>query len=62
LIGVPCLIFAGGVSWSRLQLNHHHPLDVMTGAALGTLIGLCFGSAVDGAKFRLRRKRRALRR
>lgn len=57
VIGVPCLIFAGGVSWSRMQLNRHRPLDVMTGAALGTLIGLCFGSAVDGAKFRLRRKR-----
>lgn len=58
LIGVPCLLFAGGVSWSRLQLNQHHPLDVLTGAALGTLIGLCFGSAVKGAKFRLRRKSR----
>jgi membrane-associated phospholipid phosphatase len=58
LIGVPCLIFAGSVSWSRLQLNQHHPLDVMTGAALGTLIGLCFGSAVKGARFRLRRIRR----
>lgn len=58
LIGAPCLIFAGSVSWSRLQLNQHHPLDVMTGAALGTLIGLCFGSAVKGAKFRLRRKYR----
>jgi len=60
LIGVPCLVFAGGVSWSRLQLNQHHPLDVMTGAALGTLIGLCFGSAVEGAKFRLRRRNRRL--
>lgn len=58
LIGVPCLIFAGSVSWSRMQLNQHHPLDVMTGAALGTLIGLCFGSAVQGAKYRMRRKKR----
>ncbi|MSU56698.1 MAG: phosphatase PAP2 family protein [Pedosphaera sp.] len=58
LIGVPCLLFAGSVSWSRMQLNQHHPLDIMTGAALGTLIGLCFGSAVPGAKFRMRRKRR----
>lgn len=55
VIGVPCLIFAGGVGWSRMQLNRHRPLDVMTGAALGTLIGLCFGSAVDGAKFKLGR-------
>ena len=62
IIGVPCLIFAGGVSWSRLQLNQHHPLDVMTGAALGTLIGVCFGSAVQGARFRLRRRKRNLAR
>lgn len=62
IVGVPCLLFAGGVSWSRMQLNRHRPLDVMTGAALGTLIGLCFGSAVDGAKFRLRRTKWNLRR
>lgn len=58
VIGVPCLLFAGCVSWSRMQLNQHHPLDVMTGAALGTLIGVCFGSAVNGAKFKLRRNKR----
>lgn len=56
VIGVPCLIFAGGVGWSRMQVNRHRPLDVMTGAALGTLIGLCFGSTVEGARFRLRKK------
>ena len=58
LIGAPCLLFAGCVSWSRMQLNQHHPLDVTTGAVLGSLIGLCFGSAVNGAKVRLRRIRR----
>lgn len=58
LIGAPCLVFAAGVSWSRLQLNQHHPLDVTTGAVLGSLIGLCFGSAVQGARFRMRRKKR----
>jgi len=57
-VGVPCLIFAGTVGWSRIQLNRHRPLDVMTGAALGTLIGLCFGSGVEGARFRLRKKQR----
>ncbi len=59
LIGAPCLLFASCVSWSRLQLNQHHPVDVTTGAVLGSVIGLCFGSAVQGAKFRMRRKRRA---
>ena len=58
LLGVPCVILAGEISWSRMQLNRHRPLDVMTGAALGTLIGLCFGSGVEGAKFRLRIKKR----
>lgn len=56
LVGGPCLIFAGMISWSRLQLNQHHPVDVMAGGAMGTLIGLCFGSAVNGAKFRFRRR------
>jgi membrane-associated phospholipid phosphatase len=60
LIGAPCLLFAGGVSWSRMQLNRHHPLDVLTGAALGTFLGLCCGSAVPGARFRLRRKKRRI--
>lgn len=58
VVGVPCLLFASGVSWSRMQLNRHRPLDVITGAALGTLIGLCFGSGVEGAKFKLRNKKR----
>lgn len=58
VVGVPCLIFAGSVGWSRMQMNRHRPLDVMTGAALGTLIGLCFGSGVEGSKFRLRKKQR----
>jgi membrane-associated phospholipid phosphatase len=57
VIGVPCLIFASSVGWSRMQLNQHRPLDVMTGAALGTFIGLCFGTAVPGAKLRMRGKK-----
>jgi membrane-associated phospholipid phosphatase len=56
VVGVPCLIFASSVSWSRMQLNRHRPLDVMTGAALGTLIGLCFGSVVEGARSKLKGK------
>ena len=62
LIGAPCLLFAGCVSWSRLQLNQHHPLDVVTGAVLGSLIGLSFGSAVPGARIRMRRRKRSLSR
>ena len=54
VVGIPCLIFAGSVSWSRMQLNQHRPLDVMTGAALGTFVGVCFGTAVPRARMRLR--------
>jgi membrane-associated phospholipid phosphatase len=59
LLSVPCAVYAGTVGWSRMQLNRHHPLDVLTGAALGGFVGLCFGGALPGARLRLRRKRRS---
>jgi membrane-associated phospholipid phosphatase len=59
LVGVPCLVYAGAVGWSRMQLNEHHPLDVLTGFALGGFVGVCFGGAVPGARWRLRRRRRS---
>jgi membrane-associated phospholipid phosphatase len=58
VLGVPCLLYASTVGWSRMQLNRHHPFDVATGAALGGFIGICFGSAVPGARWRLRRRRK----
>ena len=58
VLRLPCTIYACAVGWSRLQLNRHHPLDVLTGAALGNFIGLCF--ALPGASFRFRRKPRPL--
>lgn len=59
LLSVPCAAYAATVGWSRMQLNRHHPLDVLTGAALGGFVGLCFGGALPGSRWRLRRKRRA---
>lgn len=56
LLSVPCAAYAAAVGWSRMQLNKHHPLDVLTGAALGGFVGLCFASAVPGFRWRLRRK------
>jgi membrane-associated phospholipid phosphatase len=44
-VGVPTLIFASGVVWSRMQLNRHHPTDVLIGGALGALVGVTFGLA-----------------
>ncbi|MBC7794510.1 MAG: phosphatase PAP2 family protein [Clostridia bacterium] len=44
-VGVPAVLFAGGVAWSRMHRNYHHPTDVLVGAALGTMFGLAFGMA-----------------
>lgn len=39
--GIAALIFAGIIGLSRLYLFVHFPTDVLTGAMLGTAIGLC---------------------
>jgi len=50
-LGLPCLIFAGGVAWSRVELGRHFPSDVFVGAALGIAFGIAFGSgARSGAR------------
>ena len=44
-VAIPCLILAGGVAWSRLYLNYHHPSDVLMGGVLGSSFGWIFGVA-----------------
>jgi len=44
-LGVAALIGAGGVAWSRMVLNRHHPTDVAIGGSLGIVMGLVFGIA-----------------
>ncbi|MEZ0310811.1 MAG: phosphatase PAP2 family protein [Myxococcota bacterium] len=46
VIGIPGLVFAGGVAWSRMHRNYHHLTDVAGGAGLGVVFGLAFGVAV----------------
>ena len=46
VIGIPGLVFAGGVAWSRMHRNYHHLTDVAGGAGLGCIFGLAFGVAV----------------
>jgi membrane-associated phospholipid phosphatase len=55
-LSLPCAAYATTVSWSRMQRNDHHPIDVLTGAALGGFIGLCFAGALPGRRGRLRRR------
>jgi len=55
-LSVPGVLYAASVGWSRMQLDKHYPIDVATGAVLGTLCGLCFASTVPGSWVRLKRR------
>ncbi|MEM9227523.1 MAG: phosphatase PAP2 family protein, partial [Verrucomicrobiota bacterium] len=41
----PAYLTAGGIAWSRMQLNRHHPADILGGFGLGTFWGFVFGAA-----------------
>ncbi len=43
--GLVAYPLAGSVSWSRMQLNRHHPADIVGGIGLGLFWGVLFGSA-----------------
>jgi membrane-associated phospholipid phosphatase len=59
VVVIPGAIYAASVGWSRMQLNKHHPIDVVVGAVIGLVCGACFASTVPGSVIRLgRRKRR----
>jgi len=58
VLAIPGAVFAASVSWSRMELDKHHPIDVTVGATIGTVCGLSFASTVPGAWIRLKRKRR----
>jgi undecaprenyl-diphosphatase len=44
-VGVPALLFAAVVGWSRMALNAHYPSDVWVGMWFGIVNGLIFGLA-----------------
>jgi undecaprenyl-diphosphatase len=47
-------IYAAIVSWSRCALGVHYPSDVLTGAVLGTMIGVAVGRVSQPASEALR--------
>jgi membrane-associated phospholipid phosphatase len=51
-LGVPLVVAAGGIAWSRLFNNKHHPTDVIASILLACLIGIPLGCAAR----RLRRE------
>ena len=46
VLGVPMVMLAVGVSWSRMHLWRHHPTDVTVGSVVGLLVGLGFGLVI----------------
>jgi membrane-associated phospholipid phosphatase len=44
-LSLPALTLAGGVAWSRLYLNYHHPSDILMGCVVGSSFGVVFGAA-----------------
>jgi len=45
---IPVYLLAGSSGWSRMQLNQHHPADIIAGIGLGCFWGVLFGAAVRG--------------
>lgn len=43
--GVPLLLGASGVAWSRVYLGAHYPSDIVMGSGLGLIFGCFFGLA-----------------
>ena len=61
-VGVPCIILAVLMCWSRLYIGVHYPSDVICGAIIGALLGLImfwiFGEKDYKRKARMARRHR----
>ena len=44
-LGIPCVLYAGAVGWSRMELERHYPTDILVGTCFGIVFGLAFGCA-----------------
>jgi membrane-associated phospholipid phosphatase len=45
VLGIPALVGAAAVGWSRMYLREHYLTDVVAGAGFGAFFGLAFGLA-----------------
>jgi len=41
--GVPLMLVAGGVAWSRMQNNAHHPTDILLSMSIASVFGIPLG-------------------
>ena len=61
-VGVPCIILAALLAWSRLYVGVHYPSEVIGGAIIGALLGLIvfwiFGEREYKRKAQRARRRR----
>ncbi len=48
--GVPLLLGASGVAWSRVYLGAHYPSDIVMGSGLGLVFGFLLGKAARRRK------------
>lgn len=46
VIGVPTLLAAASISWSRMQRNQHYPADILGSIILALCVGVPLGCAV----------------
>lgn len=53
-VGVPAVVAAVAIGWSRLQLDRHYPTDVALGLLLGASIGVPIGVATAATAGRSR--------
>lgn len=53
-VGIPLMLTAGGIAWSRMHNNAHHPTDILLSSSLALLYGVPLGLLAR----RMRRHRR----
>lgn len=56
IIGVPCIVMALIISWSRLYVGVHYPSDVICGALIGVIVAWILTALFRGKSRRKKRQ------